>query len=136
MNKPVFLGLLIMGISKIVMYELWYDFVKPKHGKKAKLCYTDTDSFVAYIKNRRHLPRHCKRCLVRFDISNYEIESPLPKGKGKNVIGLMKNESGGKIMKEFASWRAKIYSYLIDNNDEDKKAKGTKQKSVPWKKAT
>ena len=51
----------------------------------------------------------------------------MPKGKGKNVIGLMKNESGGKIMKEFASWRAKIYSYLIDNNDEDKKAKGTEK---------
>ena len=50
MNKPVFLGLVILELSKILMYECCYDYVKPKYGKKAKLCYMDTDSFVAYIK--------------------------------------------------------------------------------------
>ena len=62
-----------------------------------------------------------------FDTSNFEIDSPLPKGKNKKVIGLMKDELGGKIMKEFVGLRAKTYSYLKDNNDENKKAKGTKK---------
>ena len=62
-----------------------------------------------------------------FETSNFEIDSPLPKGKNKKVIGLMKDELGGKIMKEFVGLRAKTYSYLKDNNDENKKAKGTKK---------
>ena len=50
MNKPVHLGLSILELSKILMYEFWYDYVKPKYGEKAKLCYMDTDSFIVYIK--------------------------------------------------------------------------------------
>ena len=50
MNKPVDLGLLILELSKILMHEFWYDYLKPKYGKKAKLCYMDTDSFIVYIK--------------------------------------------------------------------------------------
>ena len=50
MNKPVYLGLSILELSKILMYEFWYDYVKPKYGEKAKLCYMDTDSFIVYIK--------------------------------------------------------------------------------------
>ena len=50
MNKPVHLGLSILELSNILMYEFWYDCVKPKYGEKAKLCYVDTDSFIVYIK--------------------------------------------------------------------------------------
>ena len=50
MNKPVYLGLSIPELSKILMYEFWYDYVKPKYGQKAKLCYMDTGSFFIYIK--------------------------------------------------------------------------------------
>ena len=50
MNKPVCLGLSILELSKILMHELWYDYVKTKYGEKAKLCYMDTDSFIVYIK--------------------------------------------------------------------------------------
>ena len=50
MNKPVYLGLSILELSKILMYEIWYDYVKPKYGKKAKLCYMDIDSFIVCIK--------------------------------------------------------------------------------------
>ena len=63
----------------------------------------------------------------RFDTSNYEVTRPLPTGKNKKVIGLMKDELGGKIMKEFAGLRPKIYSYLMDDGNSDKKAKGTKK---------
>ena len=61
----------------------------------------------------------------RFDTSNYEIDRPLPKRKNKNVIGLTKDDLRGKIMKEFVGLRANTYSYLKDNDDEYKKAKGT-----------
>ena len=50
MNKPVYLGLLVLELSKILMCEFWNDYVKPKYGKKAKLCYMDTGSFIVYIK--------------------------------------------------------------------------------------
>ena len=64
---------------------------------------------------------------ARFGTSNFEIDRPLTKGKNKKVIGLMKDELGGQIMKQFLGLRAKTYSYLKDNNDEDKKAKGTRK---------
>ena len=64
---------------------------------------------------------------TRFDTSNYELDRPLPKGKNKNVIGLMRDELGGKIMTKFVGLRAKTYSYLIDQSSEDKKSKGTKK---------
>ena len=50
MNKPIYLGQAILDISKILMYEFWYDYIKPKYGDKARLCYMDTDSFVRYIE--------------------------------------------------------------------------------------
>ena len=52
MHKPVYLRLAILEISKVVMYEFWYGYMKPKYGEKAKLCYMDTNSFVVYIKTR------------------------------------------------------------------------------------
>ena len=55
LNKPRYLGMFIMDISKTLMYEFWYDYIKPKYGDRAKLCYTDTDSFVIYIKSEDFL---------------------------------------------------------------------------------
>ena len=64
---------------------------------------------------------------AKFDTSNFQIDRPLPKGKNKKVIGLMKHELGGQIMKEFIELRAKTYGYLKEKYDEDKKSKGTKK---------
>ena len=71
--------------------------------------------------------------VTRFDSSNYELDRPLPKGKNKKVIGLMKDELGGKIMKKFLGLRAKTYSYLINDGSEDKKAKGTNKYAIKRK---
>ena len=100
MSKPIYLGLSILEISKILMYEFWYDYMKPK--------YNDN------VRNR-------------FDTSNYEVNRPLPTAKNKKVIGLMKDELGGKIITEFVTLRPKTYSFLTDDGKEDKNAKGTKK---------
>ena len=86
-NKPVYLGLSILELSKILMYEFWYDYVKPKYGKQAKLCYMDTDSFNVYIKTD-DIYKDIANVKTKFDTSNYELESNsierlLPKGKIK-----------------------------------------------------
>ena len=127
MDKPIYLGLSILDISKILMYEFWYDYMKPKYGNDVKLCYMDTVSFVMNIKTEDFYKDIANDVEKRFDTSNYEINRPLPTGKNKNVIGLMKDELGGKIITEFVTLRPKTYSYLTDNGKEDKKAKGTKK---------
>ena len=126
-NRPVYLGLSISEISKILMYQFWYDYMKPKHGDHVKLCYMDTDSFIMRIKTEDFYKDIADDVEKRFDTSNYEVNRPLPAGKNKKVIGLMKDELGGKIMTEFGALRPKTYSYLTDDCEEDKKAKGTKK---------
>ena len=99
MNKPVYLGLSILEISKTLMYEFWYDYMKPKYGDDVKLCYMNTDSFTIHIKTEDFYKDIADDVEKRFDTSNYddECDRPLPTGKNKKVIGLMKDELGGKI---------------------------------------
>ena len=127
MNKPIYLGMSILDISKTLMYVFWYDYVKPKYQGKAKLCYMDTDSFAIRIKTDDFYEDIANDAKEWFDTSNYDNNRPLPIGKNKKVIGLFKDESGGKIMIEFVGITAKTYAYLMDNDTEYKKAKGTKK---------
>ena len=126
MNKPIYLGLSILEISKLLMHEFWYDYMKPKYGNNVKLCYMDTDSFIMNIKTEDFYKDVSNDVEKRFDTSNYEVNRPLSTGKNKRVIGLMKDELGGKIIMEFIALRPKTYSYLTDDCKEDKKAKGIK----------
>ena len=87
----------------------------------------DTDSFLMNIKTDNFYKDIANDVEKRFDTSNYEVNRPLPTGKNKKVIGLMKDELGGKIITEFVTLRPKTYSYLTDDGKEDKKAKGTKK---------
>ena len=87
----------------------------------------DTDSFVMNIKTNDFYKDIANDVEKRFDTSNYEVNRQLPTGKNKKVIGLMKDELGGKIITEFVTLRPKTYSYLTDDGKEDKKAKGTKK---------
>ena len=91
MNNPVYLRLSKLELIKILMYEFWYDYVKPICVKKTKLCYMDTDSFIAYIKTDDIYKDILEDDETRFDTSNYELDRPLSKGKNEKVIGLMKN---------------------------------------------
>ena len=127
MHKPIYLGLSMLDIRKILMYEFWYDYMKPKYNDNVKLCYMDTDSFVMNIKTEDFCKDIANDVEKRFDTSNYEVHRPLPTGKNKKVIGLMKDELGGGIIREFVALRPRTYSYLTDDCKENKKAKGTKK---------
>ena len=127
MNTPIYLGLSILDISKILMYEFWYDYMKLKYKDKVKLCYMDTDSLIMNIKTNDLYKDVSYNVDKEFDTSNYKCNRPLPTGKNKKVIGLMKDELGGKIITEFVTLRPKTYSYLTDDGKIDKKAKGTKK---------
>ena len=100
--------------------------MKPKYGDNVKLCYMDTDSFIMNIETEDFCKDIANDVEKRFDTSNYECDS-LPTGKNKKVIGLMKDELGGRVITEFVALRPKTYSYLTDDCKEDKKAKGTKK---------
>ena len=111
----------------MLMYEFWYDYMKPKYDNNVKLCYMDTDSFIMDIKTNDFYKDIANDVENRFDTSNYEVNRPLSMGKNKKVIGLMKDELDGKMITEFFTLRPKTYSYLTDDGKKDKKAKGTKK---------
>ena len=130
MNKLVYLGQAILDLSKIVMYEFHYDYMVPKYGlEKLKLCYMDTNSLVYDIKTGDFYENIANDVGGRFDTSCYSKTDfrPLPISLNKKVIGLMKDELGGKIMTEFVALRPKLYSYRELDGSEDKKCKGIKK---------
>ena len=107
MNKPVYLGQAILDLSKTLMYEFHYDYMRPKYGSKVKLYYMDTDNFVYEIETEDFYRDIAKDVEKRFDTSGYSKDEnrSLPIGTSKKVIGLMKDELGGKIMTEFLALR-------------------------------
>ena len=125
MNKPVYLGLSIQQLRKMLMHEFQYDYVISKYGEKTKQL--ASNSFAVYIKTDDVYRDIAEDVETRFNTSNYELDRPLPKGKIEKVIGLTKDELDGKIMTKFVALRAKIYSHLKDRGCEVKKTKVTKK---------
>ena len=74
MNKPVYLGLSILDLSKTIMNEFWYDYIKPKRGLKSKLCYMDTESFIVYVKTEDIYKDITEDVEKIFHTSNFEID--------------------------------------------------------------
>ena len=101
----------ILDISKKLMYKFWYDYIKPKYEDRAKLCYTDTDSFIIHIITEDFFVDISDDVERWFDTSNFDENGKRPPliGKNKNVIGLFKDKLGAKIIKEFCTLRAKTY---------------------------
>ena len=81
MNKPVYLGLSLLDISKTKLYEFWYDYLKPKYNDEANLCYMDTESFIVHIKTEDIYKYISEDVETRFDTSNCNVNGPLPMGK-------------------------------------------------------
>ena len=129
MSKPLHLGTSILDISKTLMYEFWYNYIIPKFGDKAKLCYTDTDSFIIYIKTKDFFEDISSDVEKWFNTSNYNKKDKihLPIVKNEKIPGFFKDELEGKMITEFVALRPKACSYLDDDCNEHKKSKGTKR---------
>ena len=130
MNKPIYLGQAILDIGKTLMYEFWYNYLKPKYKDKVKLCYMDTDSFIILIFTEDFYKDIANDVDKWFDTSKYDKNDnkPVPIGtSSKKVLGMFEDELEGEIMTEFCAPRAKTYAYKMDNDTEKKKAKGTKK---------
>ncbi|XP_022783261.1 uncharacterized protein LOC111324042 [Stylophora pistillata] len=128
-NKPLYLGMCILDLSKTLMYDFHYNYIKSKYGDRVQLLFTDTDSLCHEIQTKDFYKDIIDDVDCLFDTSNISKEhsSGIPTGVNKKVIGKFKDEARGKIIEEFVGLRAKLYSYkMFDGGDEKKKCKGVK----------
>ena len=125
-DKPVYLGACILDISKLLMYDFHYGFVRKTYGDKARLLFTDTDSLAYEIQTADFYKDIAPHVQEKFDTSNYPVVHPsgIPTGVNKKIIGKFKDECGGKTMTEFVGLRAKLYAFKMDDGKATKKAKG------------
>ena len=132
MNKPVYLGMCILDLSKTLMFDFHYNYIKPKYGDKAKLLFTDTDSLLYEIITEDFYKDISGDVWDRFDTSDYPENHPsgIPTGINKKVLGMMKDEVAGKNNKEFVGLRSKSYSLKMEEGKEIKKCKGVKRQVV------
>jgi hypothetical protein len=132
MDKPIYLGASILDISKTMMYDFHYNFIKEMYGNKAKLLFTDTDSLCYEIETTDFYKDINPYVKDMFDTSNYPKDHPsgITTGCNKKVLGMMKDECGGKVMTEFVGLRAKSYAYTMMDSTEDKKCKGIKKSVI------
>ena len=115
LNKPIYVGMSVLGISKTLMYEFWYAYIKPKYQDRSKLCYMDTDSFVIYIKTEDFYEEIVDDVEKWFHTLNYsKVDNrPLLIGWNKKK-SVFKDELGGKIIKEFVRLKSKNMGILIE----------------------
>ncbi|XP_065662849.1 uncharacterized protein LOC136085468 [Hydra vulgaris] len=133
-NKPIYLGMSISDLSKTLMYEFHYDYIKKKYSDNAKLLFTDTDSLAYEIKTEDIYEDIKNDIESKFDTSEFNpnhsaINNGFKVGLNKKVIGMFKDEAGGKQIEEFVGLRSKLYSYKI-HEKENKKCKGVKRNVV------
>ena len=132
LDKPIYLGFSVLELSKTIMYDFHYNYIKPKYGGKAKLLFTGTDSLAYEVETDDFYKDISPDVRDRFDTSNYPEDHPsgIEVGVNKKVGGMFKDEAGGKQIIEFVGLRAKLYSYMMDEGKEEKKCKGVKKAVV------
>ena len=113
-NKPAYIGMCILELSKVLMYEFHYDYIKNIYENKSKLLLTDPDSLMYEIKTEDVYEDFSFDKEI-FDFSNYGTKSKYYDDSNKLVIGKMKDEIGGVPIEEFVGLKPKIYSLLVDN---------------------
>ena len=128
-NKPVYLGMSILDLSKSLMYDFPYNYIKTKNGDNAKLRFTDTDSLAYEINTKdfyKDINPHIEK---RFDTSDYPTNHPsgIKTGLNCKVLGMFKNEACGKQIFEFVGLRAKLYSSKCSMALKIKTVKGAKE---------
>ena len=126
LNRPSYVGMCILDISKTLMYDFHYNYIKQKYNDNAKLLFTDTDSLTYEIETT-DVYKDFWNDKNKFDSSDYPKDSKFYDEKNKKVIGKFKDEGAGLVIKEFIGLRSKMYSHNKDNNQHSKKAKGIKK---------
>ena len=131
-DKPVYLGMYISDLGKTLMYDFHYNYIKRKYEDKAIVLFTDTDSLKYLIQTEDFYKDISEDAKDRFDTSDYSPNhlSGIPSGLNKKVLGMFKDEAGGKVIDEFVGLRAKLYSYKMLEGEESKKCKGIKESVV------
>ncbi|XP_050505444.1 uncharacterized protein LOC126883817 [Diabrotica virgifera virgifera] len=122
-DKPVYVGFSILEISKIRMYDFFYNYIKAKYMGDATLLYTDTDSLILHIQTE-NVYRDIKENLDLFDTSNYPVDNIFNIPKTPSVVGKLKDEFKGQPITNFCGTGAKAYCVTLSNNKHFKKAKG------------
>ncbi|XP_050507853.1 uncharacterized protein LOC126885339 [Diabrotica virgifera virgifera] len=131
-NKPLYIGMTVLDISKLCMYQFHYDYMLPKLGAdKCNLMYMDTDSFIYELYCHDAYEEVIKQDLSKFDTSDYAVDNiyNIPR-VNKKVLGVMKDENKGEIMTKFVGLRSKMYTFKVQSGRITKKAKGTKYNIV------
>ena len=125
-NKPVYLAMSIHDLSKSLMYDFHYNYIKTTYGDKAKLLFIDIDSLAYEIKTEDFYKDINPDIEKQFDTSVYPTNYPsgINTGLTSKVLGMFKNVAGGKQIVEFVGLRAKLYSYKMLDGSEDEKCKG------------
>ena len=113
LNKPAYIGMCILELSKVLMYEFHYDYIKNKYGNNSRLLFTDTDSLMYEIKTK-DVCKDFRNNKEMFEFSNYSTKSKYYDNSNKLVVGKMKNETAGVVIEEFVELKLKMYSYLVD----------------------
>ena len=129
LNKPAYVGMCILDLSKTLMYDFHYNYIKQKYGSKAKLLFTDTDS-LTYEIEAEDVYQDFWKDKDLFDNSDYPENSPYFYKKNKKVIGKFKDEAAGVPICEFVGLRSKMYSYIKDHQKGQKTAKGIKKNII------
>ena len=129
LNRPAYVGMCILDLSKTLMYDFHYNYIKQKYGSKAKLLFTDTDS-LTYEIEADDIYSDFWKDKNRFDNSDYPESSPYFNKSNKKVIGKFKDEAAGVPVCEFIGLRSKMYSYMKDNDKGGKTAKGIKKNII------
>ncbi|CAH3150037.1 unnamed protein product, partial [Porites evermanni] len=134
-NKPVYVGQAILDLSKTLMFNFHYTYIKEKYKNKAELLFTDTDSLMYEIKTKDFYLDICPDVRGKFDTSDYPLLHPsgISTGVNKKVIGMFKDEVAGKQITHFVGLRPKLYSFKIEEDREVKKCKGIKKNVVKKK---
>ena len=129
LNRPAYVGMCILDLSKTLMYDFHYNYIKEKYGNKARLLFTDTDS-LTYEIEAKDVYQDFWNDKDRFDNSDYPENSPYFDKTNKKVIGKFKDEAAGIPITEFVGLRSKMYSYIKDNQKVGKTAKGIKKNII------
>ena len=123
LNKPRYVGMSILDISKLLMYQYHYKYLMQKY-PEAKLLFTDTDSFCHWIPTETNVYDDMYKDKEQFDFSNYADGDVHFNDDNNLVPGKMKDEMGGELILEFVGLRSKMYSILNYNGLNKKTAKG------------